>query len=143
MPAALAGLLRELLSNPGDHFTGRRPVRLARIAVEDQRTGFQGRFEFFVIEGHCLIVVVRTVDLKIQAFAHKPSRSEAPMRFARSVQSILDSNAEPLVRRRETPFFGTVRLPRDDSFVTKDHAMPSKSLSASGSMRDSRTSTDG
>jgi len=139
MPAALAGLLRELLSNPGDHVTGRWPVRIARITVEDQRTGLQGCFEFFLTESHCLVMVVRTVDLKIQTFVHKPSRSEALVRIARSVQSILDGNADPLVRRR----FGTMCLPLADSFVTKDHAMPSKSLSASGSMRDSRTSTDG
>jgi hypothetical protein len=41
--------------------------------VEHQRTGFQRFFEFFLTECNCLVVVVRTDNIEVQAIAHEPS----------------------------------------------------------------------
>ena len=68
----LARVLRELLSKFGYVFVGGRPVRVACITVEHQRTGFQCFFEFFLTECNGLVVVVRTNNFEIYAVAHKP-----------------------------------------------------------------------
>jgi len=70
---ARSHILGELFSKPGDFFTRWRPVRVAGVAVEHQRAGRQRFFEFFLTECNCLVVVVRTVSLELQAVAHEPS----------------------------------------------------------------------
>ena len=50
---------------------GRRPVRIARITVEHQRTGLQLFLKFLCAECHALIVVVGTFNFKIYSVAHK------------------------------------------------------------------------
>jgi hypothetical protein len=62
---ALTGMFRELLAKPGYVFVGGRPVRIACIAVENQRPGFQCFLEAFLAECNCLAVIVRTYDFKI------------------------------------------------------------------------------
>jgi hypothetical protein len=64
-------MLRELLSETDNIFVRRRPVRIAGIAVEDQRVRFQLGFELLLAEGNRLVVVVRTYDFKIYAVAHE------------------------------------------------------------------------
>lgn len=49
---------------------GGRPVRIARVAVKDERAGFQGFFEFFSTKRDGLIVIVRTNDFEVDAFTH-------------------------------------------------------------------------
>ena len=63
-----------------EFFRRRRPVRLARVAVEHQRTGLQLLLEFFVTERHCLVMIVRTHNFEIDTLAHTPDRS-ASMRI--------------------------------------------------------------
>src|ERR1039457_1470813 len=65
--------LRELLPNTGDFITGWSPVRTASVTVEDQRAGLERFFEFSVTERKCLVVVVRTDNVKLQSVAHEPS----------------------------------------------------------------------
>jgi hypothetical protein len=68
--AGRALTLRQLLPDFGDIFMRRRPVRIACIAMENQRAGFQLGLEIFPVERNRLIVVVRTNNFKIQAVAH-------------------------------------------------------------------------
>jgi hypothetical protein len=68
-------MFRELFAKPGNIFVGGSPVRIACIAVENQRAGFQRFFEAFMSECNCLAVVVRTNDFKIHTFAHEPPAS--------------------------------------------------------------------
>lgn len=56
---------------------GGRPVRVARITVEHQHSGFQRFFEFLLAECNCLVVVVRTNDFEINAVAHEPPADRA------------------------------------------------------------------
>ena len=65
-------MFREQLANFGDVFVGGRPVGVARITVEYQRTGFQRFFEFFRTECNRLVVVTWTYDFEINAVAHRP-----------------------------------------------------------------------
>jgi hypothetical protein len=51
---------------------GRRPVRVACIAVEYQRSRFQFRFELLLIERNCLVVVVRTYNFEVYPVVHEP-----------------------------------------------------------------------
>jgi hypothetical protein len=79
--------LREFPPKAGDFFTGRRPVRIACVTVEDQRAGLQRFFEFFPTERNCLVVVVRTVNIELQSVAHDPScRFEICRVFACAMQ---------------------------------------------------------
>jgi hypothetical protein len=64
----LAGVPRQLLTKFGDFFAG-----IARIAVEHQGARLQRVFEFFKIESNCLIVIIGTNDVKVQARTHEPS----------------------------------------------------------------------
>jgi hypothetical protein len=68
-------MFRELLAKPGNVFMGGRPVRVASIAVENQRAGLQRFFKAFLTERNCLAVIVRTYDFKIHAVAHEPPAS--------------------------------------------------------------------
>ena len=68
-----AGLiLGEVFSKLRDFLAGRRPVRVAGVAVEHQRIGLQLCFEFIPAEGNGLVVVVRTNGLELQMIAHEP-----------------------------------------------------------------------
>ena len=48
-----------------------RPVRVARVAVEDESAGLQSLFEFFTAESDGLLMIVRTDDFKIETFANR------------------------------------------------------------------------
>jgi hypothetical protein len=94
LAAVLGGILRELLSKSGNVFVGGRPVRVACITVEHQRTGLQRFFEFFPTECNCLVVVVRTNDFEINAVAHEPPTDRAiRFRACANSLSILDGSA--------------------------------------------------
>ena len=67
----LSGMFCELLSKPDNVFMRRRPIRVARIAVEYQCVRFQLGFEFFLAECHRLVMVVRTYDFEIYTVAHE------------------------------------------------------------------------
>ncbi len=79
----LAGVLRKLFAHLGNLFMGRIPIRVAGIAVEDQRAGLQLLFEFLLIEGNGLIVVVGTDHFEIHAVAHKLDGNPATSLTAR------------------------------------------------------------
>jgi hypothetical protein len=70
-------MLRELLSELGDFFTGWRPVRVACIAVEYKCVGLQRCLEFFPSERNCLVVIVRAGRIELQAVAHELSINRA------------------------------------------------------------------
>ncbi|MCU1335020.1 MAG: hypothetical protein JWO19_601 [Bryobacterales bacterium] len=74
---ALARTLGQLLANFGNVFVGRRPIRVACIAVEHERSRFQFRFEFFLIECNRLVVVVRTYNFGVYPVAHEPPADRA------------------------------------------------------------------
>jgi hypothetical protein len=78
-------ILRQLLANFGNVFMGGRPVRVACIAVEHQRARFQFRFELFLIECNCLVVILRTYDFEVYAVAHQPPADLAIRQCARSI----------------------------------------------------------
>src|ERR1022692_3153320 len=80
----LACMLRELLSELGDFFTGWRPVRVACIAVEYKCVGLQRCLEFLSGEGNCLVVIVRADGIEFQAVAHERSFNRAVFRGART-----------------------------------------------------------
>jgi hypothetical protein len=92
-----------LLSKFDDFFTGWRPICVARIAVEHQRTRLQRFFEFFLTESNCLVVIVRTFDTKLQAVAHEPSYY---LRF-----SAICHFALPTLPRSELTFSCSVNAP--------------------------------
>jgi hypothetical protein len=87
-------MLRKLLSEVGNIFVGGRPVRAACITVEYQRTRFQCRFEFFLTECNCLVMVVRTYNFELDAVAHRSPVARAIRRCAGSVSLVnLDGSA--------------------------------------------------
>jgi hypothetical protein len=51
---------------------GGRPVGIAGITVEYERAGFQLSLEFFKIERHGLVVVVRADNFEIDSVTHGP-----------------------------------------------------------------------
>lgn len=66
-----ASILRKLLSKSGDVLVGGKPLRVAGIAVKNQRVRLQRFFEFFPAEHNGLIVIVRADDFEILAVAHR------------------------------------------------------------------------
>lgn len=60
-----------MLAKFGDLFLRWRPVRLASIAVEHHRAGFQRFLELFPAERDGLVMVVRTYNFKIHAVVHE------------------------------------------------------------------------
>jgi hypothetical protein len=56
-----------------------KPVRVARIAVEHHRVGFQFFFELFAAECNGLAVIVRAYDFEIHAIAHDVPDGSAPV----------------------------------------------------------------
>jgi len=67
---------------------GRRPVRVAGIAVEYQRPGFQRFFEFLMAERNGLAVVVRANDFEIYPVAHEAPAARAIRRCACSISLV-------------------------------------------------------
>lgn len=61
----LTRILREFFSNLGNVLTGGWPVRIARITVKYQRTGFKLSFESLPAELNSLLVVVWTYNFEI------------------------------------------------------------------------------
>jgi hypothetical protein len=86
-------ILRELFPESGNVLVGGKPVRVASIAVENQRIGLQRVFEFFLTECNCLAMVVRAYDLEIRAVAHESPADRAIRRCARPISLVvLDGN---------------------------------------------------
>jgi hypothetical protein len=53
----------KLLADGFNQFVRGRPVRVAGIAVENERSGFEVVFEFFFVKGHALVVVIGANDV--------------------------------------------------------------------------------
>jgi hypothetical protein len=67
-----------LFSKQGDLGTGGRPIGIASIAVENECSGLQNVFEFFLTEFDSLIVVVGADDFKGMAITHGRSPLKVP-----------------------------------------------------------------
>jgi hypothetical protein len=61
------------LEKSGNFRIGGWPICVAGIAMKHHGTRLQCVFKFFLAECYSLIVVVRAVDLKVQAITHNTS----------------------------------------------------------------------
>jgi hypothetical protein len=118
----------ELPSKRGDFFVSRRPICVACITVENQRTGFQRGFKFLLAERHSLIVVVRAFNFEVYSVAHKLPFAEI---FRADISAVLASAFFSRRGKRvlfcagilPTPFL--IRVVTDDGAATFPAASPS------------------
>jgi hypothetical protein len=77
-PRTLFRILGEFLSRHSNLAPRWRPIRVARIAVEQERTGFQDFLEPFLAHSHHLVVVIRANNLKVIDVTHATLTSRLP-----------------------------------------------------------------